>query len=405
VTRSIILDKHPDLSGQVVSLPSSKSLSNRALMINALSENPSSLLNLSQARDTQLMSSLVNTPNEVIDVHDAGTAARFLTTLFSIKGLPKTIRGTERMHERPIGNLVDALRTLGATIDYLDKQGFLPVAIRGFSPSGIDTLTIQGDISSQFLSALMMIGPSLKNGLTIKMTGNVGSRPYLTMTATLMAHFGATATVRNDSIRVPAGRYLATEYLVEHDWSAASYWFAFVALAKKAEVFIPGLKSVSMQGDRIVVAIMSQLGVASAFSSEGLRLSKQAVDVDSITWDFSGCPDLAQTVLPVCAALGIPGEFKGMESLRLKETDRIFALQQELGKVGATLTGESGYWKLTPGRSPADFKSLSIETYHDHRMAMGFAPWSTLTRLDVEHPDVVQKSYPGFWDDLKNLQK
>ena len=404
MTNRIDILKNSSLQGNVRSLPSSKSLSNRALIINALMKNPGKLENISIARDTQLMQSLLTTPNHVIDVMDAGTTMRFLTAYFAVTGQSKVLTGTDRMKERPIHLLVDALRMLGVTITYVGKEGFPPIEIKGFSQQLINRISIRGDVSSQFISALMMVAPVLPKGLTIQLEGKVGSLPYLRMTAELMGLFGMRPEIKDQQIVVTSGPYRPAAYRIEPDWSAASYWFAFTALAESADILLPDVDSYALQGDQVIVEIMNQLGVKAAFQKEGLRLTKTNLNTGTLVWDFSNCPDLAQTVLPVCAAKKIAGEFKGLESLRIKETDRITALQNELAKIGARLeeTGK-GTWNLVPGKTPASFKKISINTYHDHRMAMGFAPWATLTDVEIESPDVVQKSYPGFWEDMKVL--
>lgn len=400
MTDRITIHKNRTISGTVRSLPSSKSLSNRALIINALTKGQSVLENLSEARDTRLMQGLLHTPVEVVDVQDAGTVMRFLTAYFALTGKAKTLTGTERMKQRPIKDLVEALQALGSQIDYAGVSGFPPVRIRGFRDQLTDEVTLRGDVSSQFISALMMLGPSLPRGLSIHLKGKVASRPYLSMTAALMTKFGVQPDVGPALIRVPPGAYKPVAYRVEPDWSSASYWFAVAALAEKADILIPGMVSPSLQGDRVIVEIMQKLGVVSHFDYEGLRLRTSRERTSKLAQDFSDCPDLAQTILPVCAALGVVGEFTGLESLRIKETDRIAALEKELAKVGATFNEERGTWRLLPGKGLKGLEKVSINTYHDHRMAMGFASWATLADVEIDNPDVVQKSYPGFWDDF-----
>ena len=398
----ITILKKTSLQGNVRSLPSSKSLSNRALIINAMMGHKGILENLSTARDTRLMQSLVNTPDHVIDVMDAGTTMRFLTAYFAITGQTKLLTGTDRMKERPIHLLVNALRTLGATIEYREKEGFPPIEIKGFGQQLTDKVTIRGDVSSQFISALMMSAPALPNGLTLQLEGKIGSLPYLVMTAELMRLFGINPELTGKQIRIPSGTYRPTTYRVEPDWSAASYWFAFVALAESAELLLPHVASKALQGDRVIVDIMNLLGVNADFLHEGLLLTKTSGKLPNrLIWDFSNCPDLAQTVLPVCAARNVVGEFTGLESLRIKETDRIAAMQTELAKIGASLMEEQGHWNLTPGKVPPG--KPSFQTYHDHRMAMGFAPLATIMDFSLESPDVVNKSYPTFWEDMKGL--
>jgi 3-phosphoshikimate 1-carboxyvinyltransferase len=385
---------HP--SGVAAGLPSSKSISNRALVLQALGGGE--LENLSSARDTRLMRALIGSSDPVIDAMDAGTTMRFLTAYFTITNQHKTLTGTARMKERPIAPLVDALRTLGATIHYRGATGFPPIEVAGFTPKA-NALAIPGNISSQYISALMMIGPLLPGGLSITITGPVSSRPYIEMTARMMQSFGVTVQWNNATITVPETAYRPARFFVEGDWSAASYWYAIVSLAETASITLPGLQHNSLQGDRAVVEIMERLGVVTTFTVGGVTLQKGECQSE-ISVDFINCPDLAQTVLPVCAARGVPGTFTGLESLRIKETDRLAALQHELAKTGAALTEVSpGQWQLTPGHAWPE--NIRIATYHDHRMAMGFAPWATRSTLTIENPRVVDKSYPDFWSDLK----
>ena len=399
---SIYIPKNNTLKGTVNLLPSSKSISNRALILKALSGNQSIVSNLSSARDTQLMMRLINSEDHVIDVMDAGTTMRFLTAYFAISGKLKTLTGTERMKQRPIGLLVNALRDVGVTINYLENDGFPPHEIVAFRPNNINTISIPGNISSQYISALMMISPLLSQGLTIQLQGKIGSRPYIQMTAELMRKFGIICDFAGQTIRIPNGKYKPVSYSVEADWSAASYWFAFTALAEKANITLPNISSESLQGDRVIVEIMEKLGVKTRFENNQAFLSKTNHST-FLEWDFTDCPDLAQTVLPVCACKGIVGKFTGMESLRIKESDRIAALQTELGKIGAAITEETtGVWTLTPG-SRWSQTVVQVETYHDHRMAMGLAPLATIMNLEIKDPEVVNKSYPGFWEDIKSV--
>ena len=396
----VLLKKTPSLSGIPNLLPASKSISNRALIMDALSGKKSKLENLSDANDTQLMIKLLNSHESNIDVEDAGTTMRFLTAFFAVTNQHKTITGTERMKERPIGILVDALRKIGADISYLNKEGYPPLSINGFRDQQTPTLSIRGDVSSQFISALIMIAPVLPEGLTLNLEGKVGSRPYIEMTLTMMRAFGIESSFDKHTIQIEPQEYKPTDFTIESDWSAASYWFSFVALADKARIELPRISLNSMQGDRAVVDIMKQLGVTATVNTDLLLLEK-STPAKSIEWDFTHCPDLAQTIAVVCAAKGIPGEFTGLESLRIKETDRIVALQNELRKIGADLKEANNKWHLVPATALPT--SCSIETYKDHRMAMAFAP--LCTRMDVEIKDsmVVRKSYPNFWKDLQNV--
>lgn len=401
MTSALSIKRTSSIKGTIDKLSSSKSISNRALILKALSGNRSTVSNLSDARDTVLMTQLITSINPVIDVMDAGTTMRFLTAYFAISNQHKVLTGTPRMKERPIGILVDALRRLGVTIDYLEKEGFPPLQTKGFEQQRTNSLTIPGNISSQYISALMMIAPTLPQGLILTLTGKIGSVPYIEMTAALMKDFGVTVNIdlAAQTIRIPASAYQPAHVVVEADWSAISYWYGFTALAEVAEIILPNVSENSLQGDRVISTIMERIGVTSTFRNNQLILSKKE-SASSLQWDFKDCPDLAQTVIPVCAAKRISGEFTGLESLRIKETDRIAALQNEIHKIGASLKeASSGKWILTPGKFPNH--ELTIETYHDHRMAMGLAPWATLCDLKVKHPEVVNKSYPGFWEDMR----
>jgi 3-phosphoshikimate 1-carboxyvinyltransferase len=401
LSSSITLLRHNTLQGIAKTLPASKSISNRVLIIDALSGNQSTLNNLSDANDTQLMRALVNSGNETIDVEDAGTTMRFLTAYFAVTNQKKTITGTSRMKERPIGILVDALRTLGAEIQYLEKEGYPPLRTKGFSKQQVNHLRIRGDVSSQFISALMMVAPVLPQGLTLGLEGKIGSRPYIEMTKSLMEHFGVKTQFLGNLITIPHQKYRPAQYTVESDWSGASYWFGFAALAASADIELPRLHLRSLQGDRSIVDIMSNLGVNAQMRGDHLALAKIDSD-ESLEWDFTHCPDLAQTVAVVCAAKGVEGRFTGLESLRIKETDRIAALQQELRKIGADLVEASpSTWKLIPSKALPS--TASINTYKDHRMAMAFAPLATLMDVVIENPSVVRKSYPTFWDDVKSF--
>jgi len=396
----IHIEKHSTLSGTVVNLPASKSISNRVLIINALGGNKSELLNLSEANDTVLMKRLINSTDQVLDVEDAGTTMRFLTAYLAITDQKKILTGTERMKLRPIGILVDALKKLGARINYLEKEEFPPLELVGFGHQQTNHLSIRGDVSSQYISALMMIAPLLPMGLTLTLEGKIGSRPYIEMTASLMRKFGITVNFQDD-FEIAHQSYTPCRYTIESDWSAASYWFAFTALAKQAEIILPNIALRSLQGDKVIVDIMEQLGVKAEPRGNNLLLSKKDFHPE-ISWDFTHCPDLAQTVAVVCAAKGIPGSFTGLESLRIKETDRIKALHQELQKLGAQLIETGTDWKLVPAHQlPAEIPL--INTYLDHRMAMAFAPLASLADVTIENPEVVKKSYPHFWSDLKKI--
>lgn len=391
------------LSGEIRP-SSSKSESNRALIIQALSDGQITLHNLSEARDTQTMQRLLTSIAPELDVLDAGTTMRFLVAFCAVKKQGKVIRGTDRMHQRPIKILAEALRELGASVEYLNHEGYPPVLVHGFlSEQEKDSIKIQGDVSSQYISALLMIAPTLKKGLTLELTGKIGSRPYINMTLSLMQHFGIQHQWQENRIHIAPQAYGAGEYTIESDWSGASYWYSVVALAEQAEIKLLGLRQVSFQGDIAIAEIMNHLGVASTFHADGVVLSKKATN-DAFEYDFADCPDLAQTVAAVCAAKGVKCTMTGLESLRIKETDRIHALQVELAKIGATLEEKGQQWILTPGHisTPMD-QPIIFDTYDDHRMAMALAPLATRMHVIIKEPDVVNKSYPSYWQDLQKI--
>lgn len=403
-TQTLILQlkKHTGTVNCSVTPPSSKSESNRVLIMDAITGRKCQLSNLSNARDTQTMIRLLKSQDKTWDVLDAGTTMRFLTAFTSISGTERVLTGTQRMKERPIKLLVDALKTLGANISYLEKEGYPPISIKPFDPASVavNKLIIRGDVSSQYITALLMIGPVLPKGLELELTGKVGSKPYIAMTLSLMKHFGVDAEWKENIIRIPHQDYKPAAYTVESDWSAASYWYSIAALANQAEIEIKGYKNESLQGDRVIADIMKNLGVSSEFTGSSVILRKKA-HADVFEHDFTDCPDLAQTVAVICAAKGIVATLSGLESLRIKETDRIAALQNELNKFGADLVEieKDVKYKVLPGKfSVAD---QCVATYKDHRMAMAFSPLALLGDVKIENPDVVEKSYPHYWDDLK----
>jgi 3-phosphoshikimate 1-carboxyvinyltransferase len=404
---NISLAQHKGQIKGAITPPSSKSESNRVLVIHALAGKEGELQNLSNARDTQTMIRLLQNDNEETwDVLDAGTTMRFLTAYSAVSGKKRIMTGTMRMKERPILLLVDALRTLGADISYQEKDGYPPMLIKPFDPKQVktNTLTIRGDVSSQYITALLMIAPLLPQGLKLELTGKIGSKPYIAMTLQLMQKFGVTAKWEGSSITVPHQNYKGTTYSVESDWSAASYWFSVAALAPEANFFIKGYKSDSLQGDRVITSIMEKMGVKSTFTNEGLHLEKITGFVaQPFEQDFTDCPDLAQTIAIVAAAKGQVVTMSGLESLRIKETDRIAAIQNELQKFGSDLEElvKDDTYKVVPGNFKMN--NQHIATYKDHRMAMAFAPLALLGELSIENPEVVEKSYPHFWEDLKAL--
>ncbi|WP_162055602.1 3-phosphoshikimate 1-carboxyvinyltransferase [Pontibacter pamirensis] len=393
---------HPtgSLNGSI-KLPASKSEANRALIIAALSGQESELHNLSEANDTQLLQRLLKSDAETIDAEDAGTVMRFLTAYYAVTGQQKILTGTERMCQRPIKVLVEALKELGASIEYLGEEGYPPLKMNGFSGNGKRNLKVRSDISSQYISALLMVGPLLPDGLELELEGKIGSRPYIEMTLSLMQHFGVSATFEKNTITVPHQQYKASTFHVESDWSAASYWYSLVALAREADITLLGLREKSFQGDRAIVDIMDRLGVYTSFVEEGVKLFKKNPE-RHVVYDFSNCPDLAQTIVALCAGLGVTVEMTGLESLRIKETDRIQALQIEVLSMNSSLQEITpGVFRLEPGIITKD--ELSFRTYQDHRMAMAFAPLALLEPVQVQEPSVVRKSYPRFWEDLEKV--
>jgi 3-phosphoshikimate 1-carboxyvinyltransferase len=394
---------------EIIPLPASKSESNRSLILNALAGGElSNLSNLAEARDTQTMIRLLSQKDhEVADVLDAGTTMRFLTAYYAITGQKKRMTGTPRMCERPIGILVDALKNLGADIQYENKEGYPPLLLGGFTYAGNRSLSMRGDVSSQFISAILMLAPLLPEGLHIKITGALGSKPYIEMTLAQMKHFGIEAKVdwENGEIDIAHQSYKSIPFAVESDWSGASYWYSMVAISpfEDTSLELLGLKENSLQGDSEIKSIMELLGVKSTFTGRGYLLTKIPAQ-DSLAWDFTDCPDLAQTICVVAAVQHIPLTLTGLESLKVKETDRVLALQNELKKLGASLVEkEANHLYEVKG----DFAAVStiepIETYDDHRMAMAFAPVAMQKEITLLDPSVVNKSYPSFWKHVSTL--
>ncbi len=380
----------------VLPLVSSKSESNRALILRALAGDVIELHNLSAARDTRLLESLLAQDGDVLDARDAGTTLRFLTAWCAAAGRPALLTGTARMQERPIGILVDALRTLGADIAYEGREGFPPHRVNGFAQRTA-AVTVRGDVSSQFISALLLVGPFLPLGLDLTLSGEVASRPYIRMTTELMANFGLRVEETERGYRVVPQTAAAGSYTIESDWSAAGYWYALVALAGKGELKLMHLREKSLQGDRQLAPLMARLGARSRFEADGVVVTP-GPKVDRFEADFSDIPDQAQTFAVLCAGLGIPARLTGLKSLRIKETDRIAALQNELRKFGCEAEAVGDEELRLPG-GPLRVDGQEVHTYDDHRMAMSFAPLAALGPLVLDEAQVVQKSYPTFWED------
>lgn len=392
----------PSIIKATIQLPASKSISNRALIINALGKGRFEPENLSDCDDTRVMIKALTEGNEVIDIMAAGTAMRFLTAYLSVTSGERTITGTSRMQQRPIQILVNALRELGAEIEYAGNEGFPPLRIRGTELMQQE-ITLKGNVSSQYISALLMIGPVLKNGLTLHLTGEIISRPYINLTLQLMKDFGAEATwVSDNCIHVSPKPYQSVPFKVESDWSAASYWYQMVALSHGSEVELTGLFKDSYQGDSRGAKVFARLGVQTEFTGKGVKLTKSCELPERLEEDFIDIPDLAQTFVVTCALLNIPFRFTGLQSLKIKETDRIAALIAELKKLGYILREENDSVLMWLGERCEPEAIPMIQTYEDHRMAMAFAP-AVLRNpyIQIVEPQVVSKSYPDYWKDLE----
>lgn len=398
---SIKLSKPTTTLSLDVPLTSSKSESNRVLLLNQLSGGQARLENLSSARDTDTMTKLLATDDYSLDVLDAGTVMRFMTAYLGTGNKERRITGTPRMCKRPIGLLADALNQLGASIEYENEEGYPPLLFKPFGEQKTNQLTIPGNISSQYISALLMIAPKLPEGLTITLEGEIYSRPYIEMTLNLMAHFGVTGQFDGNQIKISPQTYQPNDYRVESDWSGASYWYSLFALSNDAQITLKGLRSASNQGDHAIAHIMEGLGVKSRFEGETVILSKGEIK-ENLSIEFKSCPDLAQTVMACAAALGVDLEMTGLESLRIKESDRTAAMATELAKIGARLREhEGGKWVLTSPHQLEVAAPISFDTYDDHRMAMALAPLCLKFDCIINEPEVVVKSYPEYWDHLK----
>ena len=387
-----------------IKLPSSKSISNRVLIINALSYSPFPVANLSDSDDTKVMQEVLYSNTNKFNIGHAGTAMRFLTAYLSKIVGEWELTGSLRMKERPIAILVDALHQLGARIEYIEKEGYPPLRIFGSHLKG-STIELDGSVSSQYITALLLIAPCLENGLTLSLKNKITSRSYIGLTLNLMAKFGIKHQWDGNKIRIEEQTYLPVDYSVEGDWSGASYWYQIMAIANNSEVNINGLQLPSLQGDAIIAKWFGPFGVKSTSTNKGITLSNNPVELPQhITLDFIENPDVAQTMAAFCVAKKIPFLFTGLETLKIKETNRIKALQDELLKFGAVISepkhGEL-MWDGTIHQEKIQ-KEAIIKTYNDHRMAMAFAPMSLNGKpVIIDDPMVVTKSYPAFWDDLK----
>lgn len=392
------------LKGSIV-LPGSKSVANRALIIHALSYSSYPIENLSDSDDVRVMSEVFNSNTTHFDIGHAGTAMRFLTAFLSQIVGKWTLTGSDRMKQRPIGILVDALRKLGAKIEYLENEGFPPLRIYGSHLKGC-VLELDGSVSSQYISALLMIAPTLEGGLTLRLKNTIMSRPYIAMTLKLMEQFGVEHVWKGNEIRVAEQPYKARPFSVEADWSGASYWYQMAVMADELDLELIGLTTESLQGDAVLAKWFVQLGIETIPTEKGSRLVKTGRPLPrSLQLNFIENPDVAQTFAVLCVMKQIPFHFTGLETLKIKETNRIAALQDELAKFGARIT-EPAHGELKwDGAFPLEKQAVpEIETYHDHRMALAFAPacqvYGPVAILD---PMVITKSYPGYWEDLKKV--
>lgn len=391
----------PEVLYNTITLPGSKSISNRALILNALSISNYEIKNLSVSEDTSVIKEAFASNTNQFDVRGAGTAMRFLTAFLSCVEGEWILKGSERMHERPIHPLVDTLITIGAQVEYLGNKGYPPLKIKGRKLNGGEVY-ITANVSSQFVSALMMIAPVTKFGLTLHLEHEVISRPYIHLTQKMMEDYGVKIKWEGKTIKINSQPYTAIPYEVEADWSAASYWYSMVALMPKAEIKLAGLKKESLQGDANIINLFADLGVFTNFVEDGIVLTKKNIVRGKFFHNFINEPDLAQTFAVACCLLNIPFFFSGLQTLKIKETDRIVALINELNKLGYVLREtENGILEWDGERCLTD-ETIVIDTYDDHRMAMAFAPASIVFKnMYINHPEVVVKSYPSFWDDLQ----
>jgi 3-phosphoshikimate 1-carboxyvinyltransferase len=384
-----------------ITLEGSKSISNRLLLMQALCKDGFNIQNLSPSDDTTTLHRLLQDRPAISDVGAAGTTMRFLTAFYSTLEGERILTGSARMQQRPVGVLVEALEKLGADITYIEKKGYPPIRIKGKTLPG-GTIRVRADISSQYISALMMIGPTLKKGLTLILDGKIASAPYIEMTLRTMQELGIDCHMEGATITVKPGEYISKPVQAESDWSAASYHYSNCALSPDSQIRIRGLFATSLQGDSVLPKIYAQLGVETLFEEDEMIIRHTGICQEHIDIDYSNCPDIAQTIAVTCAGLGIPARFTGVESLRIKETDRTAALQHELKKYQVHFhEAQPGEWLLS---GKASMQDVEVATYEDHRMAMSFAPLAlAVGNVIINEPDVVKKSYPSFWFDMTRL--
>lgn len=388
-----------------ISLPASKSISNRALIIQTLCKDKIKIKNLSKSKDTQILfSALKDLSTNTIDIGATGTAMRFLTALLTTISGEKILTGSKRMKQRPIKALVDILHELGAKIEYVENEGFPPIKITGSNLTA-KPISIKGNISSQYISALLMIAPYLNEDFYLTIEDKILSKDYIWMTIKLMQKFGIEVDWNDNIISVKKGDYHADEIIVESDWSSASYWFEIISLNKNSMIELTGLKQNSLQGDSVLTELFKTLGIDSAFTNFGLRIKNIPTTCKYFEYDFTDCPDLAQTLTVTLIAKNIPFKLNGLDNLSIKETDRIKALITEFGKLGIDIQAHENNSISWIGNEEITVPANHfVETYEDHRMALAFAPLSIITKnLIIENPDVIVKSYPNYWDDLKDV--
>ena len=399
----IFLKKSKISAFSELKITGSKSESNRVLLLQALYEGLT-ISNLSNSDDSQLMQKAIASKDDTVDIHHAGTAMRFLTAYFATRvGKSTTLTGSERMQERPIKILVDALNSLGASISYTKKEGYPPLLIQGKALSK-SVVRLKANVSSQYISALLLIAPTLQHGLTLHLEGEITSTPYINMTLSLLSDLGVQSTFESNTITVqPFSGLVDKKFTVESDWSSASYFYSIVALSPVGtQINISAYKPNSLQGDAVLKDIYQKLGVESTFESTVLSLKKADTPlIKKLTLDLANAPDIAQTIAVTCLGLQLDCDLTGLHTLKIKETDRLVALQNEIKKLGTSIeiTNDSLHLK-----SPSLLRSgVHIATYNDHRMAMAFAPLALKTTLYIDDAEVVSKSYPDFWKDLSAL--
>ena len=386
-----------------ITITGSKSESNRLLILKALYPDLE-ISNLSNSDDTQVTQKALNNNESIVDIHHAGTAMRFLTAFFSVKPNSKVVlTGSSRMQDRPIELLVEALRSLGAEIEYVNKKGFPPLKITG-KKIDVSQVSLPANISSQYISALMLIAPSLENGLEIDLIGETTSIPYIKMTQTLLENLGFKTFFNHNKIKIsPADKITLKQWTVESDWSSASYFYSVVAIANTSEITLKSYYSESLQGDSDLVQIYKKIGVTTVFNNGSIILSKTPSFAlpEVLDLDLRNTPDLAQTIAVSCFGLGVDCNLIGLHTLKIKETDRLEALKIELEKLGAMISITNDSLELR--FSGVINQNISIDTYNDHRMAMAFAPLGVKVPIVINNSEVVSKSYPGFWEDFKSI--